>query len=1250
MSTLIGEFDWSRTLLGPIEHWPQSLKTSVGLILTSRHPMWIGWGTEMTFLYNDAYVHVLGAAKHPWALACPAAEVWSEIWDICGPLARKVFETGEASFVDEVRLLMKRGDFLEETFYSFSYSPIRDEAGEVGGLFCPSTDVTPKVLSARRLRTLSELSANALLAASTSAACATSAHTLSKNPDDIPFGVLYVVNEEGSQATLEQVIGTLGIAPLPQSIDLTAPPQPAQWPVALVFNSGQQLVMSVREIDGLPAGAAGQRLSQAVVLPVASRGEDKPCGVLVLGVNPCCRLNTEYMTFLELIAGQVGAGIQNARAIEEQQRRVDTLAELDRVKTAFFSNVSHEFRTPLTLMLAPLEELLSEPGATVPAERETLELIHRNGLRLLKLVNHLLDFSRMEAGRTQANYERTNLSTATEELASMFRSAVEKAGLQFVVDCAPLPEPVYVDREMWEKIVLNLLSNAVKFTFEGSIRVTLRPVNRHVELRVEDTGVGIPEEHLPHVFERFHRVLDTRSRSYEGTGIGLALVHELVHLHSGTVRVVSKVGAGTTFTVSLPLGSAHLPQQQVSDPRTWRSTAVRSEAYVQEALRWLPTGGAEDVPGAPGEQSREPAGRIVIADDNSDVREYLRHLLSGQYEVTAVSNGEEVLELLRTKPLPDLVLTDVMMPIVDGFQLVARLREDPRTRHVPIIMLSARAGEEARVDGFHSGADDYVVKPFTARELVARVQSQIALARVRKSAETQLLAAEEHLRLAMEASNLGSWEFRIADSTLHASAKYKEMFGIAQDSDVTVATVLQRVDPADQPRVERLMAGMKAATPGSAYNFEHRVLLPDGETRWVSVNGEAVTAVSETGAESTRIVGTIRDVTEERRREESLRETQKLESLGLLAGGIAHDFNNLLTGVVGNGSLLLGDLPSTGEKTELLQAILSAAERMSRLTSQMLAYSGRGRFFVEPIDLSKQVTQITSLIHSSIPKNVQLKLSLACDLPLISADSSQLQQIVMNLVINAAESIGDKSGTVEVKTAVAHVGAKEISANVTRQNCPPGDYVVLVVRDTGSGMSPDLRDKIFDPFFTTKFTGRGLGLSAVLGIVRSHQGLMVVESELGAGSTFSVYFPKTSMRAQSPVKSVDVPHGEGTILVVDDEEVVRSMARSALTRLGYQVITAANGEEALRIHKAEKDRISAVLLDMTMPVMSGEQALGRFAEVQPDVVVIAMSGYDESEAHQRFGNRIAGFVQKPFTVSQLGFRLASALHPAVRKA
>ncbi|WP_461095323.1 ATP-binding protein [Spirosoma gilvum] len=737
-AALIRALDWSETPLGPIDQWPQSLKTATNLMLNTRQPVWIGWGPTATFLYNDAYIPVLSLAKHPWALGKPAATVWEEIWDFCGPLADKVFHQGESSFVDDVRLFMNRGGFLEETFYSFSYSPIRDESGQVAGLFCPNTEVTAQNLNTRRLATLSALASNVLTERTTRSACVSVAQTISQNPDDIPFALLYLTTGDGKSIHLEQTVrlpaGDARLSPPVLSLD-SAIQGPLDLPLMSVVQQGKALVGSWTTSQRLAPGPAGQPVTQAMVLPLIAPGQQKSIGVLVAGVNPTRPLDASYRTFYELVANQVATAIQHSQAAEEERHRIEQLAELNRAKTLFFSNVSHEFRTPLTLMLGPLEELLQDGNHPLPAHQQTqVEAAHRNAQRLLRLVNALLDFSRLEGGRLQATFTPTDLPTLTTDLASSFRSVIEKAGMQLVVETDALSELVDVDRNMWEKIVLNLLSNAFKFTLKGTITVRLIKLkNNQLRLTVDDTGVGIPTADLPRLFERFHRVEGAQGRSFEGTGIGLALVHELVELHGGTIRVSSELGQGSTFCVQIPI---HRSQQSIVPEQVSTGSA---DLFVADAdlmlSSLLPTQPpVSEPPAAAPDRSMK---RILLADDNADMRAYIHRLLSTYYTVDTVADGQEALAAIQRQQ-PDLLLSDIMMPNLDGAELLKILKENPQTAHIPVMLLSARAGEEAAIDGYAAGADDYLTKPFSANELLVRVKAQLKLSQTRQENQQKL--------------------------------------------------------------------------------------------------------------------------------------------------------------------------------------------------------------------------------------------------------------------------------------------------------------------------------------------------------------------------------------------------------------------------------------------------------------------------------------------------------------------------------
>lgn len=754
MGKRIRSFNWSKHPLGPIEHWPQSLKIVIRIMLTSRYAMWMGWGPEFYFFCNDSYLPTVGI-KERWVLGASAKKVWEEIWLDIGPRAESVVKTGRATWDESLLLYLERSGYPEETYHTFSYSPIPDDDGSIGGMLCVVTEDTERVIGERRLAMLRELASDIASTKTENELMKAIGKRLNLRSKDLPFAMIYLFDGDAKHAALRCAAGTTaGDDIAPSIIDLNAAEN--VWPATEILEgSGPMIISDLEEkFVTLPTGPWDKPARKAVVVPIAQQGQERSAGFLVTGINPYRPFDTEYSGFINLLAGQIAAGLSNARAYDEERKRAEALAELDRAKTTFFSNVSHEFRTPLTLMLGPIAEILARPeGEILQESREMLTVAHRNGQRLLKLVNTLLDFSRIEAGRAQAVYEPVNLSEYTAELASVFRAAIEKAGMRLVVDCQELPEQVFVDRDMWEKITLNLLSNAFKYTLAGEIRVSIHTENGQAILMVQDTGTGIPESELPKIFNRFHRVEGARGRTHEGTGIGLALVQELVKFHGGTVKVESRYGEGSTFIVAIPFGKSHLPVDQINSTPKISSTAVGAKSFVEEALRWLPNSESEELSAdvlAEEYSSNKDSGeaepnrikeKVLLADDNADMRDYVRRLLSAEYQVIAVKDGSEALQA-AIKHKPDLVITDVMMPYLDGFGLLKSLREDQHTASIPVIMLSARAGQEARIEGLEAGADDYLIKPFSARELMARVGGTLALAKLRRES----LRREEELK------------------------------------------------------------------------------------------------------------------------------------------------------------------------------------------------------------------------------------------------------------------------------------------------------------------------------------------------------------------------------------------------------------------------------------------------------------------------------------------------------------------------
>ncbi|MDB4973943.1 MAG: Sensor protein, partial [Myxococcaceae bacterium] len=758
MGALMRSMDWSETPLGPVARWSESLRTTVSTCLNSRFPILVFWGPDMVMLYNDSYRPMLGN-KHPSSLGRPGRQAWGEIWHIIGPMLDGVRHHGLATWSEDQALQVRRRGFLEEAYFTFSYSPVRDESGQVGGIFTVVAETTSHVLDARRFKTLQEIPARTIGTTSVRDACAKALLAIEANPADFPFALLYSLDVTGKEAHLEVQTGLVSGATLcPERIDLQHEDD-RTWPLLAAARQHRALRIehlserfgALSLIDERPVP------SSAILLPVERPGSARPVALLVVGLSPRLLPDEKYLGFLDLVAGSLAASISSAHAYELETRRAESLAELDMAKTAFFSNVSHEFRTPLTLMLGPIEDSLADREEPLPpSQRERQLLVRRNGLRLQKLVNTLLEFARIGAGRARVAYCATDLAMLTRDLVSSFDSAMAGAGLVLRVDCPPLPEPVYVDHAMWEKIVLNLLSNALKFTFQGEVRVSLRWQGDHVSLSVSDTGTGIPAQELPRIFERFHRVEGARGRSHEGTGIGLALVQEIVRLHGGRVSVQSVLGQGTSFTVCLPTGDQHVPVECREAPSSaLEETALGPLPYLAEASQW------QDVrtppPSGPRVHERlyslpapHAGARILVADDNADMRSYLVRLLSPFWQVEEVGDGMQALEAVRDR-MHDLVISDVMMPGLDGLALARALRTDEQTRMVQVILLSARAGEEATIEGLKSGADEYLVKPFSANELIARVHAQLTVSELRRQAVEQERAhTEEANRLLAE--------------------------------------------------------------------------------------------------------------------------------------------------------------------------------------------------------------------------------------------------------------------------------------------------------------------------------------------------------------------------------------------------------------------------------------------------------------------------------------------------------------------
>lgn len=736
----IRSFNWSETPLGPVSSWPQSLRTCIRIMLTSRQPMWLGWGKELIKLYNDPYKAIVGG-KHPWALGTPASLVWKDIWHDIGPMLRQVMDQDEGIYVESQLLIMERNGYPEETYYTFSYTPIPGDDGRTAGMICANTDDTERIISERQLKTLTQLGKNLTGCTSNNEVATTTIATFKENPYDFPFALYMALQHEKALLcgfTHEGIPDNS----LPQEIDLSAGSNIGRLLQQAATSREMQVLDNPQAALGnLPKGVWKVAPSKAIILPVWQGTAQAPYGFLLIGQNPYRLLDEKYSSFFSLIADQVATSYANVHALEEERKRTAALAEIDKAKTTFFSNISHEFRTPLTLLLGPVEEILSDPQ-TAPIHKARLELVHRNALRMQKLVNTLLEFSRIEAGRIEGRFSLVDIGVLTAELASVFRSAIEQAGMQLVIRTGEIKGPVYVDIDMWERIILNLVSNAFKYSEGGQIDIEVKQTDHEVQVLVSDTGIGIAADQLDKIFNRFYRIENTRGRSQEGTGIGLAMVKELVRLHHGTIQVGSEQGKGSTFTVAIPMGKEHLAADKIVATPADLLAAGHAVAFVEEAKKWGQAPGTIDIQDAYNDALiHQPNGTVgkhtvLLADDNSDMREYVYKLLSTRFNVITAVDGEDAFHKALLHE-PGLLLSDIMMPKLDGLGLLKKLRSNTATMHMPVIFLSARAGEEAKLEGLATGADDYLVKPFSAREVLAKVDAHIKMAQSRR--ETALL-------------------------------------------------------------------------------------------------------------------------------------------------------------------------------------------------------------------------------------------------------------------------------------------------------------------------------------------------------------------------------------------------------------------------------------------------------------------------------------------------------------------------------
>ncbi|VUD51744.1 Sensor histidine kinase TmoS [Thalassocella blandensis] len=1247
---LLRKHDWSSTALGPVEHWPQSLKTTIRIMMTSQQPIWVSWGAEMTYFYNDAYRSVVGG-KHPKALTRSVLEVWPELTREIKPMLDKAMVDREGVFVEEQLFIMERNGYPEETYYTFSYSPVPDDDGKVGGIICANADDTQKIISRRQLQTLQKLAQVTVEIRDVHQACGKCLEGLRDNNHDILFALLYLPDASTETLVRQSQLGfdAMGSGAEAKCIDALESVLPLS---AVSENKCEQLLeLAALGVElPLPTGAWQQPCEKAVLLPIEYSAEDSKCGVLVLGLNPFRLFDESYRGFVQVLANQIEGTIANVLAFVQERQRAEALADIDRAKTLFFSNVSHEFRTPLTLMLGPLEQVLAKHTLDKSSYSE-LKVALRNSKRLLKLVNTLLDFSRVEAGRMKAVFRPVELDRFTLQLASHFFSAFSIAGLKLELDCPPLSVPIFIDSDMWEKIVFNLLSNAFKYTFAGGVKLVIREYASTIEMQVIDTGIGIPQNELSNIFQRFHRVENARGRSFEGSGIGLALVSELVALHSGHLTVSSTLGEGSVFSVTMPKGRQHLDADQILSAEPVSKPSYLADGLIDELMHWLPESRQNANPASPLEDAATPkdfsdqTGKLIsddqqypsrplilIADDNSDMRHYIASMLNSKYEVSTVADGVQALNWLRANT-PDLLISDVMMPNLDGVSLVQAIRKDIRIRSLPVILLSARAGEEAEIEGISAGADEYLVKPFSSRELIARVDSILAIQKLRQE-------QENHFRIIADYAPGILWMSAADGGLTYLSHQWYEMTGGRAPDDLQMKW-MEKIHEADRPRIQTEYS--QHIMQETAFRLYYRLQCSQGQYRWVINAGVPryfqsdgnQTHEEKQGKPLLGFVGSVFDVSDRIEAEEKLKELDRRKDEFLAT--LAHELRNPLA-PIGNAVNILQLTDDKVKAKSALRSIERQLQHLVRLVDDLMDVSRitRGKVALRK-DVINLKNAMDSVVEAILPVMQAKKQVLNVDVPneklLLHGDLTRISQIFSN-ILNNASKYTKKGGQIDVRVrADKH-------------------QVRVEIQDNGIGIPEEKRDVIFDMFLQLDSSlqrmqgGLGIGLTLVKQLVLLHNGEIQVNSEgKDKGSTFTVSFPRVLNK--SLCGSVDVQETSLSvvalrILVVDDNEESAVTLTQLLNLAGHECRCEFRGQNALA--RLTDFHPHVMLLDIGMPEMDGYEVCRTIKQDKAfqKIICIAQTGWGESKHVARA--KQAGFdfhLVKPVDFSQLNDILSS---------
>lgn len=1169
-------FPWQTTPLGSRDQWDVCLKQAADLTLNAPYPTAIWWGPSLVMIYNDAYA-AMSTTKHPRIFGQSGLDAWGELWDTLGPALQSCMK-GNPVYKRDDLLLMDRLDSveqsLEETYHTWSWTPIRGNDDDIAGIFNTTIETTAKVLAERRLTTLQVLGSRAAIAQSKEAFCQAALSTLEENDKDVPFALLYLSDVATNPLVVSESVDTQqgthvtdlskhqfgakrlrldfkgsicvphGHVAAPPTVEVVVDTTMGfkgirsngfEWPIEQAFHSRDSIRVTIpKELaEEFQTRGWGDVVTDAIVVPLSSEGDLAPLGVAILGLNTRRTFDADYSKWIDVLRSAMSSYLTGAIAREEEVRRSEHLAELDAAKTALFSNASHELRTPLTLISGPINDCVNE--VQDPKIRAKLQMAGRNADRLARLVDSLMDFSRLEAGRLEGRYSPVFFGPYVEELATVFRPVIEKASLDFSIVYDPEEtRTLFIDQDYMEKIIFNLIGNAFKYTLSGQISVEVIYNESDVSLIVSDTGVGIPPQDLDKIWNRFHRV-EATSRSHEGTGIGLSLTKQFVHLHGGVISVKSlypKTDSdphGSVFTVTFPLGKDHLPAARVTDLTTLTKKPNYARGIVAEAARWkmsgdvTPSDSEESYASSDGQRSAdfnfESSDLIILADDNPDMLDYIKNIFLRYCHVKTATNGQAALELARKSP-PQLIISDIMMPILDGFGLVNAIKQDQDLRNTPIILLSARAGDSNRAEGMLSGADDYLSKPFSSRELLARANFQMQLGKRKYEMEARFQERTKEVQILTDLSPTGLFRIDTEGNMLICNDRYRELSGMQGDHE---SDWLEYVHEDYRSKVE--------ATLKQALQKQH-----DEQVDFVFSNGNWVKCHVRWWPLG--LVGTATDMSLTRLYEESLTkraeeaEERRIEAeerrrgQELLVDVTSHELRQPVSAVINCASVVFGNmtklrqelgrcretnvpfevtsdlLVQVDEDLESLNAIELCGLAQGHIVNDILTLSRMQLHMLTLQDsifpLVREVRQVCSILFNEmkskgITHNLVFGDSIkTLGIKYVSVDKVRFGQVIINLLSNAIR-FSQSSQTKGIDITV------EASRNPPRDGTclPPlsskedlmplveGEkvsvYIYVSVHDTGPGLKPKDLELLFQRFQKGTnseeiFGGSGLGL------------------------------------------------------------------------------------------------------------------------------------------------------------------------------